>query len=41
MELLRTEKPPVAMVVKAWFTASNQDMPAMRRAMASAAVSAT
>ena len=39
MEVLRTEKPPVAMVVKAWFTASNHDMPAIRSATASAAVS--
>ena len=40
-EVLLMEKPPVAIVVKAWFTAENQLSPAMRRQAISSTVSAT
>ena len=40
-DVLLMEKPPVAMVVKAWFTAENQVAPARRRQTISSTVSAT
>mgnify|MGYP003184549666 CR=1 FL=1 len=39
-EVLLMEKPPVAMVVKAWLTAENHVRPARRRHSISSAVSA-